>query len=929
MEKVDAADIYVGIYAYRYGWIPDGSEISITELEYNRAKERDIPRLIFLMRDDHPVKAGDVETGIGSEKLKNFKQQVKSERVVAYFHSATDLRGLVIQALSEHKNKGIERFHHITPIPQPPEPYIAHPYTLLQSRGLVGRRTELNQLTDWVVDVDSELYGNRVFCFVAIGGMGKSALTWHWFRNIAAEEMRPLVGRMWWSFYESDASFENFVVRALAYVSRRSLEDCEKIPLDEQQRQLWDILNREPYLIVLDGLERILIAYARLDAARMLDDDLDEKTANTGLPAGVSDIYFTRHRLRKTADPRTGVFLRDLTQLQSSRILITSRLYPADLQTPSTQPSPGCAVNFQMGLEDDDALGLWRSFSVSGARDELLPLFNSFQNHPLLIQTLAAEVAEFKPAPGDFDQWRTANPDFNPAALPLVQRRAHILYYALSGLNDLSRKVLHTIAGFRMPAGYDTLRGVLVGDGYDQTTPCPDVASLDKVLVELEDRGLVGWDRRSNRYDLHPIVRGVVWSGLAEGVRQEVLENLHTHFAAVPVIEDWKDVERLEDLTPAIELYDKLIGLGQYQPAYKWFKSKIDEATLWRLSASRKRIELLEELFPDKAKQQPAVKAHKDQMYVLNALALAYQLSGQPALAASLYSNSLQILENQHNAESTELAVGLRNLSSAYYLSGKLAESETAALRILGASKIECIMESSVFQNFPREDSQITETLAWIGLLLSARGQINCAKKYFELSLKRLVEGCDTSPLRSALHGHLAQHFIWLQEYEAAEKSANSAWELAQKQKQMRQLIRAARLQGEANLMLGDLDRAKAKFQYALGKARSVDFFEEEIPALTLLADLHRRKGEFQPARDLLNQVWEPAEQGPYPHLHADALNILAQIERDDDNHEKAVLAATKAYQYAWCDAPHYVYDRGLRAARRHLDALNETTPNL
>ncbi len=47
-EMVDKADIYIGIYAWRYGHMPEGSDISITEMEFNRAVERGIhsyPRL--------------------------------------------------------------------------------------------------------------------------------------------------------------------------------------------------------------------------------------------------------------------------------------------------------------------------------------------------------------------------------------------------------------------------------------------------------------------------------------------------------------------------------------------------------------------------------------------------------------------------------------------------------------------------------------------------------------------------------------------------------------------------------------------------------------------------------------------------------------------------------------------------------------------
>jgi hypothetical protein len=52
-------------------------------------------------------------------------------------------------------------------------------------------------------------------CLVAIGGMGKSALTWKWFNDVAPDMMKPLAGRMWWSFYESNAQFEHFITRAL------------------------------------------------------------------------------------------------------------------------------------------------------------------------------------------------------------------------------------------------------------------------------------------------------------------------------------------------------------------------------------------------------------------------------------------------------------------------------------------------------------------------------------------------------------------------------------------------------------------------------------------------------------------------------------------------------------------------------------------
>src|SRR5437868_1002692 len=66
---VDEADVYLGVFAFRYWYVPEGSDISITEMEYERAVERGIPRLIFLMRDDYPIKPSDVEKGDGALKL--------------------------------------------------------------------------------------------------------------------------------------------------------------------------------------------------------------------------------------------------------------------------------------------------------------------------------------------------------------------------------------------------------------------------------------------------------------------------------------------------------------------------------------------------------------------------------------------------------------------------------------------------------------------------------------------------------------------------------------------------------------------------------------------------------------------------------------------------------------------------------------------
>lgn len=935
LDLVDKADVYVGVFAHRYGYVPEGHDISITQMEYERAIERGIPRLIFIMHDEVPVAVGDIDFESKS-KLDKLKERLKKEQVVAFFNNPDDLRGHVLQSLfTVQKQIDSARtdaadqptaatlahsLHYVSEIPQPPEPYIAHPYTLLQVRKLVGRKTELELLTDWVT---GKRYGDvRIFNVVAIGGMGKSALTWTWFNDIAPQEMTPLAGRMWWSFYESDATFENFVTRALAHVSRRPLDEVKKVPSTEQEDQLRDILDREPFLLVLDGLERILTAYARLDAAYLRDEDaLDEETADRvagvlGLPVSAGQSFVGKHRLRMTADPRAGRFLRELARVRASRILASSRLYPADLQAPGGSPTPGCFALFLTGPTDHDALELWRMYGAKGSRDVMLPVFQTFDKHPLLIQLLAREVAEFRDQPGDFDAWKAANPDFNPFGIPLVQVQSHVLVHAFRDLSTAEFRTLHVIAGFRMPASMDALKALLIHTGADANSKNEaflTVGELDTALTRLEDRGLLGWDRRANRYDLHPIVRGVVWSALSKETRIALYESLRSHFEVMPTKKNYVEVEGLEDLTPAIELYHTLIGLKLYDEALNVFVARLDEAMLYRLSASQVRRQLLEGLFPDGPEAPPLLNQSYAQGFTLNALAQAYQFSGLPHQAVSLF----QLARNTiGNSDEGNCSVVLCNLSAALHLVGQVKMAETSARAAL------------VITHDLSDRRQEAISLEWIGLVLVSRGALTEAKIAFRRCL--LISQKTNRPQSEGLHlSYLAQVALAENTPLLAQQLADRAWELAGILRLERDFIRAARLQGTAALYLRDYRRAGERLHHTLLRARSVSLVEQELPTLVALAELHRRQAQTTEARVMLDDVWESAEHGPYPLFHADALNVLAQIERDAGNTDAAVEAATKAYRLAWCDGPPFAYHWGLEQAKGHLAALGAPEPEL
>ncbi len=127
----------------------------------------------------------------------------------------------------------------------------------------------------------------------------------------------------------------------------------------------------------------------------------------------------------------------------------------------------------------------------------------------------------------------------------------------------------------------------------------------------------------------------------------------------------------------------------------------------------------------------------------------------------------------------------------------------------------------------------------------------------------------------------------------------------------------------------------------------------------TLRTSLHGSAAEhLAQARELLNDVWDRADAGPYPLFHADALNILAAIEIAEasllesrlqaessagtpasaqppeggtpaKHRQAAIDAARKAYEKAWCQGPPFAYAFGLANAKAHLDALGVEYPDM
>lgn len=177
-----------------------------------------------------------------------------------------------------------------------------------------------------------------------------------------------------------------------------------------------------------------------------------------------------------------------------------------------------------------------------------MPVFRAVGHHPLVIKALIGEVKYDRKANGDFAQWRASRHKFDPGSIKRVNdAMSHVFEYALNGLDETTRRVLHYVSAFRAPATYDTLAVLLIG----ADKPCADETALDAVLTSLEDRGLLGWDKRSNRYDLHPVVRGVAWRSINNQRQKAICIDLVTYITHTLSAYESK-VSNITDIIPDV-----------------------------------------------------------------------------------------------------------------------------------------------------------------------------------------------------------------------------------------------------------------------------------------------------------------------------------------------------------------------------------------
>lgn len=93
LAEVDRSDVYIGIFANRYG-------SGITEAEYRRAREQGLPCLIYLKDEGAPVIQAHIERELEKvNMLGSLKRELKQNHTVSFFNSPDNLASTVVTDL--------------------------------------------------------------------------------------------------------------------------------------------------------------------------------------------------------------------------------------------------------------------------------------------------------------------------------------------------------------------------------------------------------------------------------------------------------------------------------------------------------------------------------------------------------------------------------------------------------------------------------------------------------------------------------------------------------------------------------------------------------------------------------------------------------------------------------------------------------------
>ncbi len=233
-KKLDTADLYVGIYAHRYGYIEQGYAKSVTEIEFEHAEARRIERLCFVVDPTYswPPDSWDAEH---HAQMEDFRKRI-DKLIRARFTSVDDFRARLMQALIPHVGTAPMPAADPKPIDAAAQP-AARPELPVAPPEQKVPRMLITKIPDERRDLQKIAGGADVaFDIIFVHGLGGDSWT-TWMAD------RDDIGTFWPNWLAEE--FPSAGLWTLGYAANGSKWKEESMPLSDRGNQILDQLANE------------------------------------------------------------------------------------------------------------------------------------------------------------------------------------------------------------------------------------------------------------------------------------------------------------------------------------------------------------------------------------------------------------------------------------------------------------------------------------------------------------------------------------------------------------------------------------------------------------------------------------------------------------------------------------------------------------
>jgi hypothetical protein len=470
----------------------------------------------------------------------------------------------------------------------------------------------------------------------------------------------------------------------------------------------------------------------------------------------------------------------------------------------------------------------------------------------------------------------------------LVQKRNHILRFALDAVPTEGRQILSILALLSEAVDYPTLSAL-----------SPDLPP--DTVRDLERRGLLQYDVHTRRYDLHPVVRGIAAGALRPEEKDRYGQRVVDHFSA-QTHRPYREAETLEDVRAGVHVVRTLLKMGRYQQACEAYGGHLAEALSFNLEAYADVLSLLRPFFPQGWATLPKAVDEFGGVFLANNAAIALQMVDELTESSAAYGAALAGV--LRTADWFNVCVGMQNISETLRAQNHLAQEERCLLWNLNLATV-------------RDDKErIFYARQYRFAQLASIGQWADAKVMWDL-LDPMGRNWSRTVYRPGDAEYLFAEFLFWRGDLSDEHLAH-AEQLANAGKN-RGIVRFLHgLRGEWCLERGEWALAAESLREAVSMARAIG--QHDAVAETRLALARFQLGQLADPRREAEQLANARRPS-----HRDLADLWLAI----GDREQATKHALAAYKWAWADGEPYVHRYELNKARALLEKLGVTIPNL